>query len=184
MSEMSVRSIAHGDLSDADLESLGRLFDDEYFSQRGEWDPDHPYGYAPHDVHVVAQRGRHVVAHVGWGRRSIAVGGSDVEVAGVGGVLVSHRARVAGVGRMLMEHAASTMRTAGGIELGHLGCREAVAPFYEACGWHRVSAVEHFIGRDGAPAVQPPGPPILIQPVGRTLDAWPAGNIDLRGRAW
>ncbi|MGW9156679.1 MULTISPECIES: GNAT family N-acetyltransferase [unclassified Microbacterium] len=105
-------------------------------------------------------------------------------VAGVGGVLVSPRARGERAGVRLLAHAAAAMRDAGGIEFGYLGCREAVVAFYESCGWRRISAVERSIARTGQPAMQPPGPPILTLALDSPPRRWPAGAIDLRGRAW
>ncbi|WP_307793221.1 GNAT family N-acetyltransferase [Microbacterium stercoris] len=167
-----------------DVASLARLFDAEYLADFGPWHPAQPYGYAPHDVHVIARAGAVVLGHAGWGRRRISVGGGEVVIAGVGGVLVAGSARGQRLGEKLMAALARSMAGDGGIEFGYLGCREEVVPFYEACGWTRVTAAERSISRDGMPIEDPPGQPLLILPVVSPLDAWPVGVIDLRGRAW
>lgn len=158
------------------------LFDAEYLRDFGAWDPEQPYGYAPHDVHVVARSGGAVVGHAGWARRAIDVGGAETAIAGVGGVLVSDRARGQQLGQRLMAAAAQAMADAGGIDFGYLGCREEVVPFYTACGWRRISAAERSIGRDGRPVDDPPGQPLLVLPIASRT--WPDGDVDLRGRAW
>ncbi|WP_224763650.1 GNAT family N-acetyltransferase [Salinibacterium sp. ZJ70] len=149
----------------------------------GDWNPQQPYGYAPHDVHVIARRGDATVGHVGWARREIGVGERDVVIAGVGGVLVAGHARGRGLGEQLMSAAVASMRDAGGIQFGYLGCRDAVLPFYQSCGWTRVAAVERSLDREGRPSTDPAGQPLLVFPLGPSSE-WPEGAIDLRGRAW
>ncbi len=133
-------------------QQLRQLFDSEYLDEHGEWAPEQPYGYAPHDVHVDARVHGRVVGHAGWARREIPVGHEGVAIAGVGGVLVSDAVRGMGLGRSLMERAEQSMNDHHGVAFGYLGCREQVVAFYEACGWSRIVAHERWIGRNGAPA--------------------------------
>lgn len=70
----TIRVVVHADLTGDDLEGPRALFGAEYLRDFGEWDPDQPYGYAPHDVHVVARDDGVTVGHVGWARREISVG--------------------------------------------------------------------------------------------------------------
>lgn len=179
----SIEVLAHQELTEADLGELGLLFDSEYLEEFGEWDPQQPYGYASHDVHVMARIDGRVVGHVGWARRVIAVGTETLAIAGVGGVLISADTRGMRLGGELMGWAAQSMRDRGRVAFGYLGCREHVVPFYESCGWKRIRARERSVGRDGGPVVDEPGPPILILPIA-LLELWPEGDIDLRGRAW
>ncbi|MFF1538450.1 GNAT family N-acetyltransferase [Microbacterium sp. NPDC058269] len=184
MTTFSIDTVPHDRLTANDLARLREHFDAEYFAEFGAWDPDQPYGYASHDLHVIARLGDVVVGHVGWARRTIGVGAAEAVIAGVGGVLISPHARGQRAGARLLERAAASMTEAGGIEFGYLGCREEVVAFYESCGWHRVSAAEHSIDRAGQPTTQPPGPPILTLALGSPPRRWPEGTIDLRGRAW
>ncbi|WP_110589284.1 GNAT family N-acetyltransferase [Microbacterium suaedae] len=184
MKHHSIEVIAHKEITETDLGELRRLFDSEYLEDFGEWDQEQPYGYAPHDAHVMARIDDRVVGHVGWTRREIAVGTETVAIAGVGGVLVCDEARGQRLGVDLMELAARSMRDHGGVSFGYLGCREQVVPFYLSCGWARIVASERSIGRDGEPVVDEPGQPILIRPITTSLELWPEGDIDLRGRAW
>lgn len=179
----SIEVLAHQELTEADLGGLRQLFDSKYLKEFGEWDPQQPYGYASHDVHIMARIEGRVVGHVGWARREIAVGTETLAIAGVGGVLISGDARGMRLGEELMRCAEQSMRARGHLGFGYLGCREQVVPFYESCGWKRILAPEKSIGRDGEPVVDDPGPPILILPIA-PLELWPEGDIDLRGRAW
>ncbi len=184
MPEVAIEIVAHEELTSSDLGGLRRLFDAEYLDDSGEWDPDMPYGYAPHALHVIARRGGEIVGHVGWARRTIAVGGAEIEIGGVGGVLTSDAMRGERVGSRLMRSAAESMRGANGVAFGYLGCREEMVPFYASCGWTRISAEERSIDTSGRPREDPPGQPLLILPVEGEIADWPVGAVDLRGRAW
>ncbi|MEO7121850.1 MAG: GNAT family N-acetyltransferase [Lacisediminihabitans sp.] len=179
-----IEAIGHTALTTRNIEALTRLFDDEYLRDFGKWNPDQPYGYAPHDVHLVARVDEDVIGHVGWARRVIGVGDTQITIAGVGGVLISKKARGDRLGSELMARAKTSMAEVGGIDFGYLGCREEVVPFYASCGWHRISATERFVGRSGHAAEQHPGLPLLILPINSRVTQLPAGVIDLRGRAW
>ena len=183
MKNPSIEVIAHQELTEADLRGLRQLFDSEYLTEFGQWDPQQPYGYAPHDVHIMARIEGRVIGHVGWARREIVVGTETLAIAGVGGVLICADARGMRLGRELMSSAAQSIRDRGRVAFGYLGCREQVVPFYESCGWTRIRARERSVGRDGEPVVDEPGPPILILPIA-PFEMWPEGDIDLRGRAW
>jgi acetyltransferase, GNAT family len=175
----------HDDLTATDLASLAALFDTEYRASFGPWTPERPYGYAGHDVHILARRGSRIVGHAGFQRRRIAIGAGKLTIAGVGGVLVAPEVRGTGLGTQLMDAAAAAMRSRTGINAGHLGCREDVVPFYESCGWQRIAAPERHIDRLSGEVVEnPPGPPLLILPITLALEDWPSGMIDLRGRPW
>lgn len=176
--------VQHAALTPPFTEELRRLFDAEYLADFGNWDPEQPYGYASHDVHLVARAGADIVGHVGWGRRTISVGVMDVDIAGVGGVLVAGDARGARLGERLMHAAHRSMLDAGGIQFGYLGCREEVVPFYRACGWRRVTVAERSVSQEGHAVQAPPGQPLLILPISSSPGDWPAGSIDLCGRAW
>lgn len=76
--------VRHEELSGVHLDGLRRLFDGEDAREFGDWDPEQPYGNAPHDIHVIARDHRGIVGHVGWARRTIVVGARHVVIAGVG----------------------------------------------------------------------------------------------------
>lgn len=169
----------------ARLPTVRALFDDEYLTTHGPWDPDQPYGYAPADHHVVATHDGELVGHVGLQRRVIGVGERDVVVAGVGGVLVAPRSRSTGVGRRLLHAAGEAIVDPLRADFGYLGCREEVVPFYVSCGWHRIQVREIAVDRlSGRTVAQEPGPPLLVHPGVCRMEQWPDGDVDLRGRPW
>lgn len=181
---ISIEAAEHGQLAPGSVGQLRALFDAGYLQDFGRWDPEQPYGYAPHGMHFIAYEDGTAIGHAGWAIRSIGVGGQDVVIAGVGGVLVARAARGRHLGERLLEAAATAMRDEASIHFGYLGCREEVAGFYRRCGWHRITAAERSIARDGTWSEDPAGQPLLILPVHRRVSDWPAGMIDLRGRAW
>ncbi|WP_460799200.1 GNAT family N-acetyltransferase [Microbacterium sp. GXF0217] len=181
---MPIDVVPHGSLTSDEIAGLRHLFDAEYLDEHGEWDPAQPYGYAPHDVHVIARWDGRIVGHVGWERRTIGIGDVDATVAGVGGMLVSAQVRGLALGIRMLAIAARSMQDAGGIAYGYLGCREEVASFYRSCGWQRIVVAERSIARDGSPVVDEPGQPVLVLPIEHDMASWPAGAVDLRGRAW
>lgn len=130
MSRHSTEVRAYGDLAEDDLDRPRLLFDSEYLGVFGAWDPEQPYGYASHDVYIIARVGDRILGHVGWARREISVGTEIVVVAGVGGVLITKGVRGHGLGALLMGWAAQSMIDHGGIGFGYLGCREPVVGFY------------------------------------------------------
>ncbi|MGJ0388157.1 GNAT family N-acetyltransferase [Microbacterium sp. CGR1] len=183
--------VDHSMLSEAQSTALRDLFDTEYRAEHGEWDPDRPYGYSPADVHTIVFRDDAAVAHVGFQRRVIRVGATEIRVAGTGGVLVHPDWRSDGVGRRVMSHAQRAMRDDPHVEFGYLGCREDVVPFYERTGWSRVDAVERHVSMiDANVTVTSAAGPILVfaadVPDGSDLGRarWPEGDIDLRGTPW
>ena len=175
----------HKDLSRADLAALQELFDNEYMGDYGPWNPDAPYGYSPADFHVLEFRGTAVAAHVGFQRRVITVGGSDVLVAGTGGVLIDEQSRGTGLGNRAMRHAQQAMRDVARVDFGFLGCRQEVVPFYESAGWIQVHATERCLSRlDQTSVVVSDGGPNLVCSAMRDASEWPQGDIDLRGTPW
>lgn len=165
------------------LTALSDLFDTEYAETHGRWNPDRPYGYSPADVHATISSGATVIAHVGFQRRSIDVGGHDVMVAGTGGVLVHPEWRGFGLGRRVMALAQRAMRDDTAVDFGYLGCREAVVAFYETCGWRRIHARESHVSISvAAETMTSDGGPILVYAAGGS--GWPSGEIDLRGTPW
>ena len=175
----------HEDLNGADLAALRRLFDKEYESEHGPWDSDAPYGYSPAEFHVLGFQGTVLVAHVGFQRRVIAVGGYDVTVAGTGGVLVDEHSRGTGLGGRAMRRAQQVMRDEARVGFGFLGCRPEVVPFYEAAGWVQVHATERCLSRlDQITVVVTEDGPNLVCTAMRDASQWPQGDIDLRGTPW
>lgn len=176
-------SVRHRDLTGAQLQALRVLFDGEYLADFGRWKAERPYGYSPADVHTMLFRGASLVAHVGYQRRRVTVGGREVVVAGTGGVLVDAAFRGSGVGGRVMAHAQRMMKEDDAVAFGYLGCREEVVPFYERTGWTRIRAVErHQSMTSPEVTVVSHDGPILIYAA--SSSRWPDGDIDLHGTPW
>lgn len=175
----------HDDLTSAELDALAHLFDSEYQNEYGAWNPDEPYGYSPADTHVMAFHSRELIAHVGFQRRLISVGGREILVAGTGGVLVDKSSRGTGIGGRTLRCAQKVMRDEAGVDFGFLGCREEVVPFYKSTGWVQIHATERCLSRlDQISVVVSEGGPNLVCSAKRTVSQWPQGDIDLRGTPW
>jgi aminoglycoside 2'-N-acetyltransferase I len=175
--------VTHADLTAEQVDELRALFDSEYFAKYGPWDPDRPYGYSPADVHTLAYHDSVLVGHVGYQHRTIAVGRAKIMIAGTGGVLVSEHARGGGLGSRVMARVQQVIVDDERVDLGYLGCREEVVPFYESAGWQRIEVTErHLSMRDPREVVVSTGGPILIFPTHKS--DWPAGDIDLHGTPW
>lgn len=66
MRRHSIEVLVHQELPEADLRGIRQLFESEYLKEFGESDPQQSYGYASHDVRIVARIEGRVVGHVGW----------------------------------------------------------------------------------------------------------------------
>ena len=134
-------------------------------------------------VYLTAVDDGRLLVHVGFEVRTIAVGTADLTVGGVGGVLVAPGARGSGLGRRPILESRDAMRSRG-VEFGNLGCRPSVVAFYESAGWFRIGARERHLSRHDGVTVTDHNGPLLVCTVRRSIDRWPDGDTDLRGRPW
>jgi aminoglycoside 2'-N-acetyltransferase I len=181
---VQIYSVEDGRLTSGQHDGLRDLFDAEYREAYSPWDPSHPYGYSPATYRLVASDGEQIVGHVGIQPRMIEVGKRDVLVGGTGGVLVSPRHRGSGLGRRLVQAACAALSHAPlGVQFGYLGCRDEVVPFYESAGWQRVFTTERSLSRLNGSSQVSEGP-LLVSAGLEPLEAWPHGQINLRGTPW
>lgn len=171
-------------LNEVQVKSIKRLFDAEYYDLHGPYEPVQPYGYAPSENHMMGIHGGEVVGHVGWSYRQIAVGGVELGIGGVGGMLVSPSWRGQGVAKSLLMACVESMKSDSRVFFGYLGCRKEVVVFYEACGWQSVINQERYMDQSGSVKIAGTDDPLLIYGVRKSVHEWPSGMIDLRGRAW
>lgn len=47
-----------------------------------------------------------------------------------------------------------------------------------------TAAAERWVDREGRVAEAPPGAPLMVLPLRADDETWPAGDVDLHGRAW
>jgi predicted N-acetyltransferase YhbS len=124
-----------------------------------------------------------VVAHLGLERRAIEVGSEDVAVAGVAAFAVAPSHQRQGLGRRLTIELLRVLLADLPASFAILGCRPAIAPFYAATGWHRLSVTTRALDPESGGWAVTDGPTFVL-PAGSGLATWPPGPIDLRGMPW
>jgi GNAT superfamily N-acetyltransferase len=135
--------------------------------------------WQPTERHVMVYRDSMLVAHVGLLRRTVAVGGMGVTVAGFGGVLTHARHRGLGLGHFAMREAEKYARTVLLADFGMLFCREALLPWYGAMNWTRLDGsvwVEQAAGEIRMPL------PCMVNTFGAA--PWPGGEVRLGCYPW
>lgn len=115
-----------------------------------------------------------LVAHAGWVAVPVWVGGTRLQVAGLGGVIVSPELRERGLAKLVVT---ATMAHASGLglELGLLFCRPDRVPVYARMGWMPVPVdieVEQPAGNLTMPL------PAMWLPLGDAA-SWPQGPVSL-----
>ncbi|MFE5770577.1 GNAT family N-acetyltransferase [Streptomyces sp. NPDC056485] len=115
-----------------------------------------------------------LVAHTGLLRIPVSVGGTGIEVVGVGGVAVAADVRGRGLARLVMAAALDHARTMGPRH-GLLFCRPPLVALYRRLGWR---VLERDVG------VEQPGGPVTMPlrtmwtPLHDGAD-WPTGAVRL-----
>jgi nodulation protein A len=140
------------------------------FSGTRSWSSGRP------ELRLVAWRDGRAVAHLGILRRFLRLSERDtsVLVGDVGLVAVAPQEQGAGLGRELLRRGDAALRGLD-VPFGYLTCGEHVAPFYERCGWRRVSGGTRMIRADGR--VQVYGGASMVRTVRASLDEWPDGCL-------
>ncbi|MFF7476754.1 GNAT family N-acetyltransferase [Streptomyces sp. NPDC008092] len=141
-----------------------------------------PFGVAstgltwlPKEEHFGIRHDDLLVAHAGLRRLPAAIGDTETEVVGVGGVAVAPRMQGQGLARLVVEAALEHARTMGPPH-ALLFCRAPLVPLYRRLGWHPL---------DTDVLVEQPGDRLVTMPL-RTMvtplreDArWPSGTVRL-----
>lgn len=172
------------DLIAKQAQSIKELFDREYRDDYGEWNLKQPYGYASQDYHLLAYLGEDLVGHMGSQVRTISVGAEECLIAGIGGVLIAPEFRGKGLGRDMMTRLLEENTQTLVVDFSYLGCREEVVPYYEACGFSRITRVETHADRLTGKEQHQISATIMIASAKKGKKDFPEGDIDLKGRAW
>jgi nodulation protein A len=140
------------------------------FTDARSWSSGRP------ELRLVAWRDGRAVAHLGILRRFLRVAERDasVLVGDVGLVAVAPQERGTGLGRELLRRGDAVLRGLD-VPFGYLTCGEHVAPFYERCGWVRVSGGMRMIRADGR--VQVYGGASMVREAHASLADWPDGCL-------
>jgi predicted N-acetyltransferase YhbS len=123
------------------------------------------------------------VAHLAVQRRLIAVGDTEVLVAGVGEVAVSPDQQRTGLGRALMRALDGRLHADLVADYGFVMTSHPLAAFYSRAGWTQIPATVREVIADGV-TVRTGRPAVLIRPGRRDPADWPPGLVDLRGQTW
>jgi ribosomal protein S18 acetylase RimI-like enzyme len=120
-------------LIDADRAELRAFLVAAYAPHHADVFSRHDFWGGPPTARVVARdRDGTLLAHLGFSLRTIAVGGAEVRVAGIGAVATHPQHRGAGLGRILFDRLAEQMTAAEAADFALLECRDAVVGFYAA----------------------------------------------------
>jgi predicted N-acetyltransferase YhbS len=174
--------LAESDLTTDDRAALRAFLVAAYAPDHADVFSRHDFWGGPPTARVVARdKGGDLLAHLGFSVRTIGVGGAEVRVAGVGAVATHPHWRGRGLGRLIFDRLAADLSAAGAAEFVFLECRDAVVPFYAACGFgHSVRTVAALDPATGGTDVSTSN--VMVRPLGRA--AFPPGDVDLRGQRW
>jgi hypothetical protein len=140
---------------------------------------DADYRWRPKDYHLITEEGGRPVSHVGLIRTTVAAGGLDITVGGVGGVVTVPEAQGRRYVHAAMRRAAEFMCGELGVEFGMLFCLPRLAPFYARQGWQMVED-EVEIEQPSGKVVWPYH--VMVLPCGGRR--WPAGRVEVGGLPW
>lgn len=143
---------------------------------------DDPFGVAaarlvwlPKKEHFGIRHGDRLVAHAGLLRLPVAIGDTETEVVGVGGVAVAPDMQGRGLARLVVTTALDHARTMGPRH-ALLFCRPPLVPLYHRLGWHPL---------DEQVVVEQPESRLVAMPL-RTMVTplrdnvnWPSGPVRL-----
>ena len=152
------------------------------------------FAYAVADWHVLAWEGDLLVGHVDITDRIGLVGGQELRLGGIGGVLTSKEWRKRGIATAAVQQADSFLLEELAVPFGLLVCAPALVHFYHKLGWQTVDGPlicdQPASFQPGPEQVIASGPthkvplegPIMVLPCRQEI--WPAGLIDLCGFPW
>lgn len=143
---------------------------------------DDPFGVAsagltwlPKEEHFGIRHEDRLVAHAGLRRLPVAIGDTETEVVGVGGVAVAPGMQGQGLARLIVTAALDHARTMGP-QHALLFCRAPLVPLYRRLGWHPL---------DTDVRVEQPEDRLVTMPL-RTMVTplhdgarWPSGPVRL-----
>jgi aminoglycoside 2'-N-acetyltransferase I len=151
-----------------------------------EWGED-PFGmgelklrWRPKELHFVVEASERVVSHVGVLRHTIDVGGQQVTVGGVGGVITRGDSQARGYASLALERATNFMRDELDVDFGFLFCRDPLVPYYERHGWRLIDQPVTVEQDEDSSLVIPLN--AMVLPFARR--DWPGGAVILNSLPW
>jgi GNAT superfamily N-acetyltransferase len=134
--------------------------------------------WRPKDHHITMYDGDRAVSHVGLVRAAVSVGGTPLEVGGLGQVVTVPEFQGRGLARKCIVEAVRVLVDEWKLNYGMLFCFSRLKPFYEDLGWR---------ARTGRVWVQQPQGRVMF-PVFSMVEQWggnwPPGDIEISGFPW
>jgi GNAT superfamily N-acetyltransferase len=148
----------------------------DHYSQTRDWH------CSPAWVVIATAPDGAMAAHCAMVEREVAVGGNThVTVAGVQGFSVRPPWRKAGLSDRIMAMALTEARRRG-IQAGLLFCLPSLERVYRRMGWRTAQVTVTMLDENGKTTPLPEKNIAMVIPL--TIDAFPDGDIDLRGTDW
>ena len=140
---------------------------------------DANYRWRPKDYNFITEEGGRPLSHVGVIKTMVSVGGRQLTVGGVGGVVTVPEAQGRHLVHAAMRQAAEFICRELGADFGMLFCLPRLEPFYARQGWQTLE--------DEAEVEQPAGKivwpyRVMVRPCGERV--WPAGRVEVGGLPW
>ena len=140
---------------------------------------DRDYRWRSKDYHFVSEEGGRPLSHVGVVKTAVSVGGRQLTVGGVGGVVTVPEAQGRRLVHAAMLQADEFICRELGAEFSMLFCLPRLEPFYARQGWQALE--------DEVEIEQPDGKIIwpyrvMVKPCGERV--WPAGRVEVGGLPW
>jgi ribosomal protein S18 acetylase RimI-like enzyme len=180
---MTVHLVAEKDLT-RDQEQRIQTLLIAAFPQHEEIWSRHSFWGGTAECRMWLEQDQKMIAHLGFARRTIRVGGQEILIAGVGAVATHPDFQGRGTGRQLFAELKKILLEQLPVDFAFLECREAVIGFYEKAGFTLHRQTVHCFHPDKQAWIYDDGAK-MIMPIHKTLDEWNAdGLIDLRGMPW
>ena len=140
---------------------------------------DRDYRWRPKDYHFITEEDGRPLSHVGIIKTVVSVGGRQVTVGGIGGVVTVPEAQGRHLVHAGMRQAAEFICRELGADFGMLFCLPRLEPFYARQGWQTLSD-EVEIDQPAGKIVWPYH--VQVKPCGERV--WPAGRVEVGGLPW
>jgi predicted N-acetyltransferase YhbS len=149
----------------------------DFFTANSYW------GSKP-EFRLIAVEDGQPIAHLEFGYRTITVGDSPFEIAGIGAVAIHPHHQGQKLGKAMFSHLHDYLLKNSKVDFGFLGCHEKVAGFYVASGFQQVNQSVYNLNPDSQTWETYHGP-TMVMPVHRSIHEWNSkGIIHLHGMPW
>lgn len=150
----------------------------DFFSAHSYW------GSTPEFRLIATDEYGHPIAHLEFGFRTITVGETSFEIAGIGAVAVHPDFQGRQLGKVMFSYLRQWLLKNSSADFGFLGCRKEVVPFYTSAGFIRVDQDIFNLDPDSRAWTIYNGPTMLL-PVHAPIERWRLNElVHLHGLPW